>query len=77
MGIEWWYSKMEKYRDVRRKMGAEGSNADRLVQVELNRFTDDEMREKRMAERAAVIKQETSEIRKVILQARQFLDEFS
>ena len=68
---------MEKYKNVRRKMGAEGSNTEQLVEVELSRFTEDEMREKRMAERAAMIKQETSEVRKTILKARQFLDEFS
>ena len=68
---------MEKYRDVRRKMGAEGGNVAQIVEVELQRFTEDEQREKRMAERAARIKQEPSEFRKVFMQARQFFDEFS
>ena len=77
MGIDWWFHKMSKYKEVRRKMGAEGSNVQQIVDVELQRFTDDAHREKRMAERGAKIKQETSEIKKVIMQARQFMDEFS
>ena len=68
---------MEKYKNVRRKMGSEGANTEQLVEVELSRFKEDEMREKRMAERANRIKQETSEAMKVYLQARQFFDEFS
>jgi hypothetical protein len=77
MGIDWWFEKMVKYKEVRRKMGQEGSNTDKLVEIELERFTADEDRERRMAERSNQIKQETSEIKKTILQARQFLDEFS
>lgn len=68
---------MQKYKEVRRKMGAEGGNIQQIVDTELQRFTDDALREKRMAERDAKIKQETSEVKKVIMQARQFLDEFS
>jgi hypothetical protein len=45
--------------------------------LELQRFTDDAHGEKRMAERSAKKKQETSEIKKGNMQARQFLDEFS
>ncbi len=77
MGIDWWFHKMQKYKEVRRKMGAEGGNIQQIVDTELQRFTDDAVREKRMAERDAKIKQETSEVKKVIMQARQFLDEFS
>lgn len=77
MGIDWWFVKMDKYKNVRRKMGAEGGNTAQLVEVELQRFTEDEQREKRMAERGAKIKQETSEFRKMFMQARQFMDEFS
>lgn len=77
MGVDWWFMKMEKYKEVRRKMGQEGSNAAQLVEVELSRFTEDEQREKRMAERGAKIKQETSEFKKVFMQAAQFMDEFS
>uniref|UniRef100_A0A7S3GN15 EF-hand domain-containing protein n=1 Tax=Spumella elongata TaxID=89044 RepID=A0A7S3GN15_9STRA len=77
MGIDWWFHKMQKYKEVRRKMGAEGGNIQQIVDTELQRFTDDALREKRMAERDAKIKQETSEVKKVIMQARQFLDEFS
>jgi predicted secreted acid phosphatase len=77
MGIDWWFQKMEKYKNVRRKMDTEGGNTAMLVEVELERFVGDEQREKRMAERAAKIKQEPSEIRKAYMQARQFFDEFS
>jgi len=77
MGTDWWFVKMERYKEVRRKMGAEGKNTEALVDLELRRFTEDELRERRMAERAALIKQETSEVKKTILKARQFLDEFS
>jgi len=77
MGEDWWFFKMNKYRDVRRKMGAEGSNTDALVNLELNRFKDDADRDRRMGERAAMIRQETSEVKKTLLKARQFLDEFS
>jgi hypothetical protein len=55
---------------VRRKMGAEGSNTAQLVEVELQRFTEDEQRDKRMAERAAKIKQESSEFRKAYMQMK-------
>ena len=37
----------------------------------------DEHREKRMADRDQKIKEEKSEVKKVLLQARQFLDEFT
>jgi predicted secreted acid phosphatase len=77
MGVDWWFHKMEKYKNVRRKMGQEGANVEQLVEVELQRFTEDEQREKRMAERAAKIKQEPSEFRKAYMQAAQFFDEFS
>ena len=50
---------------------------EKLVELELERFQEDDDKEKRMAERALLIKQETSEIRKVMLKAKQFLDEFS
>lgn len=77
MGIDWWFNKMEKFKNVRRKMVSEGDNVEKLVELELERFQEDDTKEKRMAERALLIKQETSEIRKVMLQAKQFLDEFS
>lgn len=77
MGIEWWFHKMEKYKIVRTKMAAVGGNTNQLVQLELERFKEDEEREKRMKERANKIELETSEIKKTLLKARQFLDEFS
>ena len=47
------------------------------MDLELARFKQDEDRVRRMAEREALIDQETNDVRKVILQARQALDEFS
>ncbi len=77
MGDEWWFKKLSLYKGVRSKMGKEGSNVDDIVDTELRRFKDDEERVKRMAMREAHIKQETSEIKKIIMQARQVVDEFS
>lgn len=53
----------------------EGRNTEELVAVELDRFKNDEARIERMTKREALIKQETSEIKKTLLMARQFLDE--
>lgn len=77
MGIEWWFKKMEKFKNVRRKMVSEGDNVEKLVELEMERFYAEDNKEKRMKDREAMIKQETSELRKTYLQAQQFLDEFS
>ena len=77
MGTDWWFEKLTKYRSVRKKMAMEGEHADEVVQQELERFKEDEEKNERMKRREQAIKQETSEVRKVILQARQFVDEFS
>lgn len=58
-------------------MSMEGENVDELVSVELQRFRDDEERKIRMAQREVEIKNEASEVRKTLLQAKQFLDEMS
>ena len=77
MGTDWFFDKLSKYKGVRRKMAADGSNVDELVEIELQRFHNDEAREMRMKSRAEAIRQETSELKKTILQAHQFVDEFS
>ena len=77
LGTDWWFEKLTKYRSVRKKMAMEGEHADEVVQQELERFKEDEEKNERMKRREQAIKQETSEVRKVILQARQFVDEFS
>mmetsp|Transcript_27939 Transcript_27939/g.38430 ORF Transcript_27939/g.38430 Transcript_27939/m.38430 type:complete len:339 (+) Transcript_27939:144-1160(+) len=77
MGTDWWFEKLSKYRNVREKMSMEGAHAHEVVTQELERFKEDEEKNLRMARREEAIKQETSEVRKVILQARQFLDEYS
>lgn len=77
MGTDWWFDKLSKYRGVRQKMAMEGAYADEVVKQELERFREDELKNERMQRREEAIKQETSEVRKVILQARQFVDEFS
>jgi hypothetical protein len=58
-------------------MAMEGSQIDDVIDLELQRFKEDEIKAERMAKREEAIKLETSEVRKTILQARQFLDEFS
>ena len=50
---------------------------EKLVKLEMERFYGEDDKEKRMKNREAMIKQETSELRKTYLQAQQFLDEFS
>jgi hypothetical protein len=42
----------------------------------MERFYAEDNKEKRMKDREAMIKQETSELRKTYLQAQQFVDEF-
>jgi hypothetical protein len=77
MGSDWFFNKLAKYKGVRRKMAADGANVEELVEIELQRFHNDEAREMRMKTRAEAIRQETSELKKTILQAHQFVDEFS
>lgn len=68
---------MEKFKNVRRKMVSEGDNVEKLVELEMERFYAEDNKEKRMKDREAMIKQETSELRKTYLQAQQFFDTFS
>ncbi len=75
LGVDWWFSKLSKYQNVRTKMVREGDNTDDLVAIEIQRFKDDETKKVRMQQRDFDIKNEQSEVRKTILQARQFLDE--
>ena len=77
MGDDWWFHKLSTYKNVRNKMGKEGGNVQDIVDDEVARFIYDGQREKRMADREQMIKEEKSEVKKVILQARQFLDEFT
>lgn len=62
---------------VRKKMVLIDNNADELAEIEMKRYLDDEKRAKRMAAREMEIKTEASTARRTLLQARQFLDEFS
>lgn len=77
MGVDWFDDKLQKYKGVRTKMSKDGAHIDELVEIELERFRNDEERAVRMKIRADAIRQETSEIRKALLQAHQFIDEFS
>jgi Ca2+-binding EF-hand superfamily protein len=76
-GEEWWLKKLRKYKQVRHKIVAAGANSDTLAELEVQRFAEDQAREKRMAERSIQIKQETSQVRKALLLARQAIDEVS
>lgn len=62
---------------VRRKIILIDNNADQIAEVEMQRFLDDERKAKRMAAREQEIKAEASTTRRALLQAKQFLDEFS
>ncbi len=55
----------------------EGHNTEEIIQVELDRFKADDERKERMAKREIEIKNEASEVRRVILKAKQFIDEVS
>lgn len=77
MGVDWFVTKLTKYRNVRTKMTKEGKNADKIVQLELDRFEQDVKKAERMVQRGQAIKQELSEVKKAYLRTRQFMDEFS
>ena len=77
MGTDWFVDKLNKYKQVRKKMTAVGTKVDEMAELEMKRFVEDQAREKRMAQRDIEIKNETSTIRKAILEAQQFLDEAS
>ena len=77
MGDDWFVQKLRKYKEVRRKLMQTGDTTDLLAKLEIERFEEDEQRIKRMKERQRLIQQESSQIKKVILQARQFADEFA
>lgn len=62
---------------VRKKLVAIDNNADLLAETEMKRFMDDQAKAKRMKEREFAIKNEASTARRALLQARQFVDEFS
>mgnify|MGYP003387266815 CR=1 FL=1 len=54
-----------------------GTNVDEVAAIEMERFGQDEARNKRIEERDVKIKNETSAVKKLILQARQFVDEIA
>lgn len=77
LGVDWWFNKLTKYKAVRRKLAAGSANTDELANTEIARYREDQAREQRIKERAVEIKKETNPIKKVLLQARQFVDEVS
>jgi len=50
---------------------------EKLVKLEMERFYVEDNKEKRMKNREAMIKEETSELKKHYLQTQQFFDTFS
>ena len=50
---------------------------EKLVKLEMERFYVEDNKEKRMKNREAMIKQETSELKKHYLHTQQFFDTFS
>ncbi len=77
LGDDWWWDKLAKYKGVRKKITASSDNVDEMAAEEMKRFEDDIAKERRMKERDNKIRNETSAIKKTLLQARQMLDEFS
>jgi hypothetical protein len=77
MGADWWFEKLSKFKGVRRKLRATRTNADEAAAIAMERLANDEARRIRMEERDLAIQATTSTVAKTILQARQFLDEFS
>ncbi len=77
MGDDWWFKKLLAYKAVRQKLKGMVVSADKAAEVEMKRVADDEARELRIKDRAQKIKQSSSAIQRVILNARQIADEFS
>lgn len=77
MGEDWWLKKLRKYKGVRAKIAGTKTNADDVAALEMARADNDIQREERMKNRDLEIKQTSSAIRRVILNARQLADEFS
>jgi hypothetical protein len=77
MGEDWWLNKLRKYKAVRQKVKSTTISADKAAEREMKRVADDEAREERIKFRAEKIKQSSSAIQRVILNARNFADEFS
>ena len=77
MGEDWWLKKLRKYKGVRAKLLGSKANADDVAKLEMERAENDILREERMKNRELEIKQTSSAIKRVILNARQIADEFS
>ena len=75
LGNDWWVDKLRKYKVVRHKIAASGANIDEVAAIEMQRFGEDEARQKRMAKRETQIANETSAVRRLLLHARQIADE--
>jgi Ca2+-binding EF-hand superfamily protein len=76
-GYDWWVNKLRTYKGVRKKILNIDRESDSIAMREMERYNEDQEKQKRMKERAYLIDSEGSQIRKTLLQARQFLDEFS
>ena len=77
LGVDWWFDKLTKYKGVRTKLLASSKNTDEVAELEMARFQADQDKMRRMKARENQIRNEPSQVRKVILQAQQMLDEFS
>lgn len=75
MGEKFYYKKLSKYKEVRKKLTSQDSMADELVKIEWERFKKDEARRARIENRKIEIENSSSEVKKAILNARQVLDE--
>ncbi len=77
LGVDWWFKKLTMYSQVRQKMLKESENTAEIMEIELERFQNEELKKERMQKRDQDIKAEASQVRKALLQAKQFLDEVS
>lgn len=74
LGVDWWFMKLTKYKQVRQKMQREVEREAELIDEELTKYQEEKARKERMKAREVEIKNATG-VRKALLEAQQFLDE--
>ena len=75
MGEDWWFKKMTKYKGVRDRISGD-VDLDAMSVAEAGKYQEDLMVKKRMEERKREIRNEKSSVRKALLEAKQFMDDF-
>jgi len=77
LGADWWVKKMLTYERVRKMVGGSRERTQKLIQIELQRFHQDQERLLRMEARRKAIEAEPSALRRAMMSAMQTADEFS